>query len=139
MKAKKILFLLLMSSAFLISSWSYAGEGDGTGGGGGDGTNPGPDAPLEAHESEGAGTGIGPILMTEAKLDQLYDWAETTYPQFFPVAQKSFKVEGYYARHYPSINVYIGAKNKQIYVYGDVFGGLLNVGSFYDLVHSSGI
>ena len=139
MKITKLLLLLLFCSTFLLPSWTQAAEGDGTGGGGGDGVNPGPDAPPGAQDAIGPGDGIGPIAMTEPKMDQLYDWAEKKYPQLFPSHQVSFKAEGYYARHYPTTDVYLGAKDMQVYVLGAPFGGLLNVGTFKSLVKSSGI
>ena len=139
MKAKIILFLLIFTGACLFPLSAYSAQGDGTGGGGGDGTNPGPKAPPGAQDAPGPGEGIGPISMTKPKLDQLYDWAEETYPQFFPNPQISVTIEGYYARYYPTTDIYIGAKDKQVYVLGQPFGGLLHVDSFVNLVRLSGI
>ena len=139
MKIRQILLLLLFSSTILTPLPTLAAQGDGNGGGGGDGTNPGPNAPPGALDADGPGEGIGPISMTESKLDQLYDWAETTYPQYFPKHQASQKLSGYYARFYPTSNVYLGAKDNRVYVFGAPFGGLLDVGSFVSLVKLSGI
>jgi len=139
MKITKILRLLFFCGTFLFSSWAQAAQGDGTGGGGGDGVTAGADAPPGAQDVPGAGLGIGPIKMTEPKMDALFDWAQSTYPSFFPDHQASQMIEGYYARYYPSTNVYLGAKDMQVFAYGAPFGGLLNAGTFKELVHSSGI
>jgi hypothetical protein len=139
MKITKILRLLFFCGTFVFSSWVQAAQGDGTGGGGGDGVTPGPTAPPGAQDAPGPGLGIGPIEMTEAKMDALFDWAENTYPDLFPNHQTSKMIEGYYARYYPLTNIYLGAKDKQVFAYGAPFGGLLNAGTFKALVHSSGI
>ncbi len=139
MEITKPLRLMFFCGIFLASSWAQAAQGDGTGGGGGDGVTPGSDAPPGAQDAPGAGLGIGPIKMTEEKLDALFDWAEKTYPNFFPGHQGSMVIEGYYARYYPSTNIYLGAKDNQVYAYGEPFGGLFNAGTFKALVHSSGI
>lgn len=139
MTIRKILLLLIFNGVLLFPLLGFSAQGDGTGGGGGDGTTPGANAPPGAQDAPGPGEGIGPIAMTEPKLDQLYDWAEETYPEFFPSPQVSVTIEGYYARHYPTTDIYLGAKDNQVYVVGEPFGGLLNVGSFVSLVRISGI
>ena len=37
-------------------------------------------------------------------------------------------------RYYPDTNIYLGTKDKEVYVYGDVFNGLLKVGVISDFV-----
>ena len=138
MKITKLLIILLFSGAILAPTWVQAAQGDGTGGGEGDGTNTGSNAPPGA-TATGPGDGVGPIAMTEPKLDQLFNWAEKTYPQFFPARQVSFKVIGYYARYYPTTDIYIGAKDNEVYVLGAPFGGMLKAGDFKTLVRDSGI
>ena len=139
-KIINIFILLLFCNVILSPSLTQAAQGDGTGGGGGDGTTPGPDAPPGA-TGEGPGLGIGPISMTKAKMNQLFDWAEKTYPEFFSDHQDSIITGDYYARYYPETDIYLGAniQDKHIYVYGEPFGGLLKVGTFKELVFSSGI
>ncbi len=140
MKITKLFLLLMFCGSFVLSAGVQAAQGDGTGGGGGDGTTPGPDAPPGALDAGGPGDGIGPILMLEPKMDQLFDWAEGAFPEFFPNHQTSVVIVGYYARYYPSLGVYLGAKDKQVYVLGGPFGEVpSNVGSFKSLVKSSGI
>ena len=141
MNIQKFLCVLMLGGSVLFSASSFSAEGDGTGGGGGDGVSPGPDAPPGAQDTPGAGLGIGPIAMLDAKVDQLYDWAEETYPQYFPTHQTSIKIEGYYARHYPTTKIYLGAKDNKVYLYGygDLSSGLQEVGGFGKLVRDSGI
>lgn|GEM_PF-1673257 len=65
--------------------------------------------------------------------NQVFDWAESQYPQYFsPSGQQSADVEDYYARFYPSTDNYLGTKNGRVYVHGDTFGGLLDVGPISD-------
>lgn len=133
-KITKVLSTLWFCGAILLSSSAYAAQGDGTGGGGGDGTDTGPTAPPGAFP-DGPYLGIGPITMTEPKLDALFDKAEELYPNLFPKHQSSVKIIGYYARHYPSTNIYLGAKEGEVVLYGAQFGGILKVGTFKKLVH----
>ncbi len=67
--------------------------------------------------------------------NKLFDFAEKSYPQFFtPSGVKTISLNGYLARHYPDTDIYIGTKGFDIYVYGNVFGGLLKVGLISDFV-----
>jgi len=68
-------------------------------------------------------------------INRLFDWAETNYPQFFaPAGQSSFEYAGYIVRYYSDTNNYVGIKDGQVYVYGNIFGGLKDVGSFESLL-----
>ncbi len=61
--------------------------------------------------------------------DRLLDWAQPKYPElFYPENNETFEVEGYTARHYVGSNTYIGIKEGKVYIYGDQFGGLKEVG-----------
>ncbi len=58
--------------------------------------------------------------------NRLFDFAEQTFPHFFyPSGQETIEVNGYLARYYPGTNNYVGTQGDDVYVYGDVFGGLL--------------
>ncbi|MEE9339464.1 MAG: hypothetical protein V3U87_15425 [Methylococcaceae bacterium] len=61
-------------------------------------------------------------------IDAFYNWAESKFPQYFLSHQSSQEILGYYARHYPETDIYLGTKNKRVFVYGAAFGGLLDVG-----------
>ncbi|MDQ7091592.1 MAG: hypothetical protein Q9M50_13315 [Methylococcales bacterium] len=63
-----------------------------------------------------------------ARIDSLYAWAEQKYPQFFSSSQQSTDIQGYYARHYPENDIYLGSKEGRLYVVGAPFGGLLDLG-----------
>lgn len=67
--------------------------------------------------------------------NKLFDFAEKSYPQFFtPSGVRTISLNGYLARYYPDTDIYIGTKGFDIYVYGNVFSGLLKVGSISDFV-----
>ncbi|MFU8788274.1 MAG: hypothetical protein ACNA7G_04540 [Methylobacter sp.] len=63
-----------------------------------------------------------------AEVNSLFDWAETNYPALFPEHQTSADVDGFYMRHYPSTQHYLGVKNGHVYVSGGQFGELTDVG-----------
>ena len=69
--------------------------------------------------------------------NKLFDFAEKSYPEFFsPVSTATFSLNNYLVRYYPNTGNYIGTTGKDVYVYGDVFNGLLKVGvisNFIDL------
>ncbi len=61
--------------------------------------------------------------------NKLFDHAENNYPELFsPANQTTYELNGYLARYYSATNIYIGTKNQEVYVYGDIFNGLKNVG-----------
>lgn len=67
-------------------------------------------------------------VVASADIDAFFNWAENEYPQYFPSHVASQNIDGYYARFYSATNIYLGTKDGRVYVYGDVFGGLLDVG-----------
>lgn len=73
------------------------------------------------------------------KLDQFYNWVELSYPQYFPTNSTSAMVIGYYARYYPQTDVYIGSRDGKLFVYGNVFGGLLDLGDIEQWYSQAGI
>lgn len=67
--------------------------------------------------------------------NKLFDWAEFKYPQLFSSAKdETQQIENYLVRYYPATNSYIGTKGTDVYVYGDVFGGLIQLGKIGDYV-----
>lgn len=69
-----------------------------------------------------------------ADINSFFDWAQQTYPQYFtPPTQATFESAGYTLRYYPDTNIYLAVKDGHVYVYGEIFGGLLNVGEFNTL------
>lgn len=70
---------------------------------------------------------------TDVSADELMNWAERTFPQFFsPAAQPSQTSAPYVYRFYPGTQNYLGLDDDKIYVLGPVSGGaLLGVGTVY--------
>ena len=67
--------------------------------------------------------------------NKLFDFAEENYPQFFnPLGSLTYELDEYLVRYYAKSNTYIGTKNNEVYVYGDIFNGLLHVGSISDYI-----
>lgn len=70
-----------------------------------------------------------------ANNNKLFDFAEESYPQFFnPTGIKTIALNGYLVRYYPDTDIYIGTNDLDVYVYGNVFNGLLKVGVISDFV-----
>lgn len=65
--------------------------------------------------------------------DQLFDWAERTYPQYFPGHETTRIAAPYEYRHYPASGNYVGVAGDDVFVLGPVSGGeLLKVGTRED-------
>lgn len=63
-------------------------------------------------------------------INNLFDWAEDSYPErFSPSRTETFEILGYTARYYQGTSNYVGTKNERVYAYGDVFGGLFDAGA----------
>ena len=70
--------------------------------------------------------------------NKLFDFAEENYPHFFnPLGGLTYELDGYLVRYYSESNTYIGTKKNEVYVYGDIFNGLLGVGSISDYIGTS--
>lgn len=69
--------------------------------------------------------------------NKLFNFAEKTYPELFsPASTATYSLNNYLVRYYPNTGNYIGTTGEDVYVYGDVFNGLLKVGvisSFIEL------
>lgn len=67
--------------------------------------------------------------------NKLFDFAERTYPQLFdPAGRPTYELSGFLVRYYPDSDNYIGTKKEEVYVYGDIFNGLLKLGNISDYV-----
>ncbi len=67
--------------------------------------------------------------------NKLFDFAEENYPHFFnPLGGLTYELDGYLVRYYSESNTYIGTKKNEVHVYGDIFNGLLGVGSISDYI-----
>ncbi|WP_284614750.1 hypothetical protein [Aquabacterium humicola] len=61
--------------------------------------------------------------------DELFDWAERTYPQFFPTHQPTLTFPPYAYRHYPQTGNYAAVANGIAYVLGPISNNeMLEVG-----------
>lgn len=66
-------------------------------------------------------------------VQELFDWAERIYPQFFPGPQANQTLAPFVYRHYPSTQNYVGVDGQAVYILGPVSGGsLLALGSLAD-------
>ncbi|MDP1648683.1 MAG: hypothetical protein Q8M01_10855 [Rubrivivax sp.] len=64
---------------------------------------------------------------------ELFDWAESVYPQFFPDHQPNQFADPYTYRYYPSTGNYVGLAGEEVYVLGPLSGGqLFHVGALND-------
>ncbi|MBI3368023.1 MAG: DUF1800 domain-containing protein [Burkholderiales bacterium] len=85
----------------------------------------------------GAPADAGPL----PSADELLDWAERHYPEYFPTHASSLRESPYIYRYYPATGNYAGTAGNDVYVLGPMSGGvLLRVGSLVDfapLVHAT--
>jgi len=67
--------------------------------------------------------------------NKLFDFAEASYPVFFsPAGAKTTTLDEYLVRYYPNSDTYIGTKGEEVYIYGNIFGGLLKAGEVTDFI-----
>lgn len=67
--------------------------------------------------------------------NKLFNFAEQSFPEFFrPAGMATSGLENYLVRYYPETNNYIGTSGEDVYVYGNVFNGLLRVGVLTDYI-----
>lgn len=74
-----------------------------------------------------------PAGAAEITIDALMDWAQRTYPAYFPGSATTQAAPPYLYRYYPSTGNYIGVAGADVYVLGPVSAGeLLRVGAVAD-------
>lgn len=67
--------------------------------------------------------------------NKLFNFAEDSYPELFsPAGVETTTLDEYLVRYYPNTDTYVGTKGTEVYVYGNVFGGLLKAGVIADFV-----
>ena len=70
--------------------------------------------------------------------NNLFAWAEQNYSQYFsPADAETIELEGYLVRYYSDTDIYLGTLGDDVYVYGNEFGGLLNVGVISDFIDTT--
>ncbi len=68
-------------------------------------------------------------------INKLYDWAEKKFPDYFsPANQPTYEYNGFIARFYPNTKIHLQNKGDRVYVNGEIFGGLIDVGKLSDLL-----
>ena len=79
-----------------------------------------------------AGLLLAPPLQASELSDAntFFDWAEGTYSQYFaPAGAQTIPMGGYLIRQYAGTGNLLGAKDGRLYLYGDQFGGLVDLGT----------
>ena len=73
-------------------------------------------------------------LATDTEI--IFDWAEKKFPQFFPFSSAPTQFsDPWLYRYYPLTDVYVGVKtNKEVWVSGNVFGGLMFINPVQELL-----
>ncbi len=67
--------------------------------------------------------------------NKLFNFAEQTFLEYFsPAEMTTMGLDNYLVRYYPDTDIYIGTRGEEVYVYGDVFSGLLKAGIISDFV-----
>lgn len=81
-------------------------------------------AAAAAHDRLGAprGASVGALAGDNAAADRLFNWAERFHPEITPPAVLSTTLQGYYVRHYPGTQTYVGTAGGHLYVLGPAFG-----------------
>ncbi len=68
--------------------------------------------------------------------NQLLDFGESAYPEFFPSRRSTRHFDGYLYRHYPERGTYLGVRDGQVYVLGGPLGEqVLQVGALADFIN----
>ncbi len=63
------------------------------------------------------------LITDDSKEQKIFSMAEQQFPQYFSPANRDDQLlEGFTYRYYPTTNTYIGIKNGEVFVLGDVFG-----------------
>jgi hypothetical protein len=70
----------------------------------------------------------------EITIDQLFDWAERTYPSLFPTHQTTQFSSPYFYRYYPETDLHVGIANEGVYLLGTIYteGKIVHVGKIAD-------
>jgi uncharacterized protein DUF3465 len=67
--------------------------------------------------------------------NKLFNFAEQSFPEYFsPAEMTTMGLDNYLVRYYPDTDTYLGTRGEEVYVYGDVFNGLLRVGVLTDYI-----
>ncbi len=91
-------------------------------------------APAGGRTMRALATGASGVDPDDAA-EQLLDFAEAVYPEYFPGHPASGLWEGYRYRFYAATAIYLGVRDGQVYVLGGVFGQeVLHVGALTQFI-----
>lgn len=89
----------------------------------------------DAGARRGAPAATTAAVDPEDAANQLFDFAQITYPAFFPGRPATASALGYLYRHYPDTGLYLGVQAGRVYVMGGSFGNEpLEVGALTDFI-----
>lgn len=73
--------------------------------------------------------------LSEMPLDQVFDWAESRYPELFPSEEKTATLDAFKYRYYPATDLYVGISAGEVYLSGktQTGGQIVHVGSVSDI------
>lgn len=76
------------------------------------------------------------LSVPQITLDQLFDWAELTFPELFPSKRETQQFEQYTYRYYPETDVHVGVAGNEIFLLGttQTQGKIVKVGVVDDYV-----
>lgn len=73
--------------------------------------------------------------LSEMPLDQVFEWAESRYPELFPSEEKTASLDAFRYRYYPATDLYVGINDGEIYLSGktQTGGQIVHVGTVSDI------
>ncbi len=72
-------------------------------------------------------------------VNRLFDLGEVHFSRWFqPAPQATFSTNGYLVRYYPVTKNYVAVKERRVYVFGEIFGGLVEVGDLMEFLEKDG-
>ena len=99
------------------------------------------DAQLAPATERRAALAAAAVQTPALTVTELFDWAEQTYPQFFPSHRANLTLGPYTYRYYASTQNHVAVAGEDVYIQGPVSGGGLvyvgTVSSFACIVHAA--
>ncbi len=66
--------------------------------------------------------GTANLASADPEIETIFNWAENNFAELFPSHQTTQVIEPWTFRHYPSTEIYVGAKDNEIFVLGGPWG-----------------
>lgn len=73
-------------------------------------------------------------VVVKADFERIFNWAESVYPQYFPLRAQTQSMQGYTLRFYPTTSIYLGTKDGRVIVHDGKTWNLLDVGAVDDFL-----